>query len=426
MEKFEAIIIGAGLAGLAAAYTLASEGVEVLVLERGDYPGSKNVTGGRIYLNPIRGLFPGLWEKAPLERLIVREGVTVMGPSDSVGLDYSGAELRNTRQSYSVVRSKFDKWLAGEAESRGAMLLSKVKADELIIEDGKVRGVIAGGDELHSNAVLACDGVLSLIPEKAGLRGPLKIGNFAVGLKEVFALDPAAIESRFGIGDGEGAARLYIGEVTAGNFGGGFLYTNRDSISIGLVIGIRNASQSSDINVPELLEKFKSRPEIACLLKGGSPLEYSAHIIPEGGYNGLSRLYGDGIMAAGDAAGFALNIGFTVRGMEYAMASGYYAAKAFLKAREAGKFDAGTLKAYQDYLEESFVLKDFRNFRSAPEVLDNPRLFRHYPEILGRIFRDIYAVPAGPKENVFSAIKKYVSGAEAWSALKDLWSFRKL
>lgn len=426
MEKFDAIIIGAGLAGIAAACTLASEGVEVLVLERGDYPGSKNVTGGRIYLNPVRGLFPGLWEAAPLERCIVREGVSVMSANDSVTIDYSGSDIRNSRQSYSIVRSKFDRWFAEQAESRGAMLLPKVKVDDLIIEDGKVCGVLAGGDELRSSAVIACDGALSIIPRKAGLSGPPKTQNYAVGLKEVIALEPAIINSRFGVNDGEGAARLFIGEATSGKFGGGFLYTNRESISLGLVIGIRDSAESAEIDVPDLLDKFKNRPEISCLIEGGSLLEYSAHVIPEGGYDGLSKLYGNGIMVAGDSAGFALNSGFTVRGMEYALASGHYAARAFLKARETGRFDADILKHYQDLLEESFVLKDFRNFRNAPHVLENPRLFNYYPELLGSIMREIYTVPAGPKENIFPAVKKHMTAGEIWSILKDLGSFRKI
>lgn len=426
MEKFDAIIIGAGLAGIAAACTLASEGVEVLVLERGDYPGSKNVTGGRIYLNPVRGLFPGLWESAPLERCIVREGVSVMSPTDSITIDYSGSDIRNSRQSYSIIRSKFDRWFAEQAESRGAMLLTKARADDLIIENGKVCGVLAGGDELHSNAVIACDGVLSAIPRKAGLSNALPVRNYAVGLKEVIALDPAVINTRFGVGNDEGAARLFIGEPTSGRFGGGFLYTNRDSVSLGLVIGIGDAAEGGEIDVPGLLDKFKSRPEISCLIEGGSLLEYSAHVIPEGGYGGLNKLYGSGIMVAGDSAGFALNSGFTVRGMEYALASGHFAARAFLKARELGSFDAGALKCYQDFLEDSFVLKDFRNFSNAPQVLDNPRLFNYYPELLGSIMREIYTVPAGPKENIFPTVKKHLTASEIWSILKDLGSLRKL
>lgn len=428
MEKFDAIIVGAGLAGIAAAYTLAAEGVEVLVLERGDYPGSKNVTGGRIYLNPVRALFPGLWESAPLERRIVREGVSVMSSADSLTMDYSGSDIRNSRQSYSIIRSKFDRWFSEQAESRGAMLLTRAKVDDLIIDKGKVCGVLAGGDELHSNAVIACDGVLSIIPDKAGLSNPsrLQMKNYAVGLKEVIALEPGAINSRFGVAENEGAARLFIGEVTSGRFGGGFLYTNRESISLGLVIGIRDAVEYKDIDVPDLLEKFKTRPEISCLIDGGNLLEYSAHVLPEGGYDGLNQLYGDGIMVAGDAAGFALNSGFTVRGMEYALASGFYAARAFLQAREGGRFDAGSLKQYQDMLEGSFVLKDFRNFRNAPHVLENPRMFNHYPELLGSILRDIYTVPAGPKDKIFPTLRKHITGGEIMSIIKDLWSFRKI
>jgi electron transfer flavoprotein-quinone oxidoreductase len=426
MEKFDVIIIGAGMAGIAAACTLASEGVEVLVLERGDYPGSKNVTGGRIYLNPVRSLFPGLWESAPLERCIVREGVSVMSPDDSVTIDYSGLAIRNSRQSYSIIRSKFDRWFAEQAESRGAMLLTRAKVDDLIIENGKVCGVLTGGDELRSNAVIACDGVLSVIPRKAGLSGPPKIQNYAVGLKEVIALEPSVINARFGVGNDEGCARLFIGEATSGRFGGGFLYTNKDSISLGLVTGIRDAVEGGGIDVPGLLDKFKSRPEISCLIEGGSLLEYSAHVIPEGGYDGLNKLYGNGIMVAGDSAGFALNAGFTVRGMEYALASGHFAARAFLKARELGRFDADTLKCYQDFLEDSFVLKDFRNFCNAPHVLDNPRLFNYYPELLGSVIREIYTVPAGPKENIFPTVKKHLTAGDIWSIVKDLGSLRKL
>lgn len=120
MEKFDVIIAGAGLAGLAAAYTLAAEGVEAVVLERGDYPGSKNISGGRLYLNPVRDLFPGLWDQAPLERAIVREGATLMARNRSFTFHYTGTELHTAPpQSYSVLRSKFDRWFSERVEERG-------------------------------------------------------------------------------------------------------------------------------------------------------------------------------------------------------------------------------------------------------------------------------------------------------------------
>lgn len=428
MEKFDVIIVGAGLAGLGAAHTLAGCGLEVLVLERGDYPGAKNVTGGRLYVNPIRDLFPGLWETAPLERFIVHEGITLMAKDRTVALDYSGNELRaEPHQSYSVLRSKFDRWLAEQAEEKGIMLLPKTRVDDVIKENGGIAGVVAGGDELFADAVIACDGVLSLLPEKAGLRSPGSPHDYAVGIKEVITLDSSQINARFNLEGNEGVARLFAGEVTQGKFGGGFLYTNKDSISLGLVIGIRDAMEENpSIEVPTLLDAFKTRPEIASLIEGGTTVEYAAHVIPEGGFRAMSPLYGNGVLVAGDAAGLALNIGFTVRGMEYALASGHFAAKAVLKAREAGDFSAATLSVYERLLQESFVLKDLENFREAPSALSNPRFFRHYPEWIGNLMRDIYAVPAGPKDKLYPTLKKHMPLGEMWPLLKDLREVMKV
>ena len=428
MEKFDVIIAGAGLAGLAAAYTLSGNGVEVLVLERGDYPGAKNVTGGRLYVNPVRDLFPELWNGAPLERFITHEGATLMAKERSVTVDYSGSELRaEPHQSYSILRAKFDRWLAEQAEARGAILLTKVRVDDVIKEKGGIAGVLAGGDELRADVVIACDGVLSLIPEKAGLRSSGLPHDYALGIKEVIALDSGIINDRFNLEGNEGAARLFVGEVTQGRFGGGFLYTNRESISLGIVIGIQDLlGDGAAMDVPALLESFKQRSEIAPLIRGGATVEYAAHVIPEGGFRALSHLYGNGILVAGDAAGLALNIGFTVRGMEYALASGYFAAQTVLKARETGNFSAETLSLYKRLLEESFVLKDFKNFQETPAVVGNPRFINHYPEMIGDLMREIYAVPAGPKNRLYPTIRKHLTLSEVWSEFKDLREVMKI
>ncbi len=427
MEKFDVIIVGAGLAGLAAAYTLAGEGIEVLVLERGDYPGAKNVTGGRLYVNPVRKYFPDLWDAAPLERHIVHEGVSLMAKERSLTIDYTGRELHaEPHQSYSVLRSKFDRWLSGQAEAKGAMLLTKVRVDDVMTENGKIIGVLAGGDELHADVVIACDGVLSLVSEKAGLRSAGKRHDYALGIKEVISLDPGLINARFNLDDSEGAARLFAGEVTKGRFGGGFLYTNKESISLGIVIGIEALLKDDRIDAPALIDAFKKRPEIDGLIRGGETAEYSAHIIPEGGFNALSSLYGNGILVAGDAAGLALNAGFTVRGMEYALASGYFAAQAVMKAKEAGNFGAESLARYEKLLEDHFVLKDFRTFQEAPRVLENPRFFSHYPEMIGNIMKDLYDVDEGPKDRLYQTIRKHISMGEAWALLKDLKGMMKI
>ena len=428
MEKFDVIVVGGGLAGLAAAYTLAQEGLEVLVLERGDYAGAKNVTGGRLYLNPVRDLFPDLWKKAPLERFIAHEEVAMMAGKRSVTIRYSGEELRQEPyQSYSVLRGKFDRWLAKQAERKGAMLVAKSKVDEVIIENGQVVGVRAGGDELHADVVIACDGALSLVAEQAGLRQPGNPHDFAVGFKEIIELDPAVIEDRFGLEGNEGAARLYMGEVTRGKFGGGFLYTNKESLSLGIVVGIKDLMEGSpQVQAPQLLDDLKQRPEVASLIRGGQTVEYSAHVVPEGGLKALTKLYGNGILVAGDAAGFSMNIGVTVRGMEYALASGYYAAQAVLKAREAGQYTAHQLSVYELLLNNSFVMKDFSNFKDAPTALDNPRFFTVYPEMATTIMSELYAVDNGPKERIYPTIKKHLTIREMWDMLGDFRKVRKL
>ena len=424
MDKFDAVIIGAGLAGLGAAYVLTGRGLDLVVLERGDYPGAKNVTGGRIYINPIRQLFPDLFESAPLERCITHEGITLLAKDRSVALGYSGRELKGpSPQSYSILRAKFDRWLAEQVEKKGGIILSKTKVEEIIKENGKIAGVIAGGDELRSNVVIACDGALSIMAEKAGLHPPYDSRNFAIGLKEVISLEAATINDRFNLDGSEGAARLYVGDVSQGKFGAGFIYTNKESISIGIVVILE---EESPIQIAELLDAFKERPEIAPLIKGGNPEEYSAHVIPEGGFKAVGNLYGDGILVAGDAAGLALNMGFTVRGMEYALASGYFAAQAVLKAKAMGEFNAPTLRVYKDLLEDSFVLKDFRNFQEAPTVLGRTRFLRHYPEWLGNILKEIYQVPEGPKGKLFSTVRKHFNAAELWATLKDLKELRKI
>jgi electron transfer flavoprotein-quinone oxidoreductase len=210
--------------------------------------------------------------------------------------------------------------------------------------------------------------------------------------------------------------------------GGGFLYTNKESISLGVVVGMHAMkADGREIESHQLLERFKELPQIKPLVAGGTVAEYSAHAIPEGGIAKVPRLYGDGYVLAGDAAGLSLNALVTVRGMDFAIASGYFAAQAVLKAKEAGDFSAAGLASYEQALRDSFVLKDLESARTYPQFMETPRLFKHYPEAVSRLFEDVFTVGPGPTPPL---VKKAWKGVKRdflkTATVKDAWQARKL
>ncbi len=422
-EKVEVVIVGAGLAGLSAAYVLAREGVDTVVVERGDYPGAKNVTGGRVYMHPIRHYFPELWEDAPLERYVTRETLTMMAESSSTSITLDSGRFREKPyHSYTVLRSKLDRWFGEKVTEAGAFVLPKYRADAPIMKDGRVAGIIMGGeDRIPADVVVAADGVLSLMAEKAGLRPRQEPKHFAISVKEVIELPSKTIEDRFNLGPGEGAAQLFFGALTKGMMGGGFLYTNTDSISLGLVVGIESLMEREPkIEVHELIEEFKARPEIRNLIADGDTVEYSAHVIPEGGIDAMPQLYSDGIIVVGEAAGFGLNMLLTVRGMEFAVASGVMAAEAIKKAREKKDYSASSLAYYEELVRGSFIFEDLRTFRNVPSILENPRLFSYYPEAVCSVFEKLMWIDENPKAKISSTIIREGMGKFLnWSAIRD-------
>lgn len=429
MEKVDVVVVGAGLAGLATAYILAGGGFEVLVVERGDYPGSKNVTGGRLYLNPVRPLFPdGLWDEAPLERPVTRERLTVMSAEASTTVDLTSRRLRQQPyHSYTVLRSRFDRWLGDRVAERGAFVIPKYKVDDLLFDDGRVVGIRAGGDEIGADVVVAADGALSFIVEKAGLRRRHDPAHFALGVKEIIELPPRVIEDRFNVAPGEGAAQLFFGAVTEGMTGGGFVYTNRESLSLGLVVGVKALMEHDPpLPVDELMERFKARPEIQVLIDGGELAEYSAHTIPESGLQAMPRLFADGIVVVGDAAGLALNMGLTVRGMDFALASGAMAARAIVRASEAGDYSAATLSEYQTLLQNSFVMKDLQTFGHVSHFLENPRLFSLYPEVVCRLLEKLMWIGGDPKDKLSATVLGEIRSLASVATLRDLLALRKV
>ena len=403
-SDFDVIVIGSGCAGAIAAYVAAKKGKSVLVVERGEYAGAKNMSGGRVYAHALKSVLDAYaegevsLEDIPYERKITHERISLLAPTSALTIDFTSERLgREGQESYAVLRGEFDQWLAKLAEGAGAEYIYGIAVEELLKDEtGRIRGIRAGEDEITAGVTIVAEGVNSLLTERwLGAVRPRR-HEMAVGIKQVFELPADQIEARFLCGEGEGAAMLYVGDATHGSVGGGFMYTNRESVSLGLVATIENLT-AADTTICQMMEDFKRHPAVAPLLKGAIVSEHSGHMVSEGGFDMVPEFVYDGALVAGDAAMLCMNLGYMVRGMDLAIASGRFAGEAACEALDAGDVSRAGLSSYRDKLEGSFVLADMKAFRRWPETMEQwERLFTEYPTMVGEVFDALFVVDGKP------------------------------
>ena len=411
-EKFDAIVVGAGPAGISAAITMARAGLQVVVLEKGEKPGAKNVMGGILYRHNLEEVVGDAWKEAPIERPMIEEQRWFLtGDAALRLLGHKNFRHREHPNSWSVLRARFDPWFASKAEEAGAFVINETVVESLIVREGRVVGVTTGREgDLFADVVVVCEGIglgMRLL-ERAGLKKPIRANQAAIAVKEIMALDPERIEERFNCEPGEGCAVECYGDATFGKSGFMFIYTNKDTLSVGGgvlvsdynggVVTKRDVGRVNHgmVSPNELMEHFKNHPAVKPLLKGAETVEYVAKMIPEAGYKAMPKLFGNGYLICGDAAMMANPV--HREGSNLAMASGRMAGETVIQAKELGDFSERTLSRYKGRVDNSWVGQDMKKYNNAVTLLEqNPNMLGKYPGMLDRALDEFFRVDGIPK-----------------------------
>jgi electron transfer flavoprotein-quinone oxidoreductase len=412
-ERFDAIVVGAGPAGNAAAYTMAKNGLNVLQLERGEYPGSKNVQGAILYADALEKIIPDFREDAPLERHVIEQRIWMMDDTSHTGMHYRSEDFNEEKPNrYTIIRAQFDRWFSAKVREAGAIVLCETTVTELVKDTkGNVIGVLTDrhGGPLLADVIVLAEGVNGLVGQRSGLRDELKPENVALAVKEMHFLPQEVVESRFNLRGDAGVVIEAMGTVTKGMTGTGFLYTNRESISIGIGCIVEDLTKSG-IKPYNLLDSFKQHPSIAPLLAGSEIKEYVAHLISEGGFRAMPEIHGNGWVVAGDAAHLVNAV--HREGSNLAMTSGRIVGETivYLKRRRE-PCTAVNLAEYRKRLEDSFVLKDMRKYQKIPGLLhNNPQLLNLYPRMMSGIAQTWLRVDGKAKtakeSEIFKSVRK--------------------
>ncbi|MFL7813704.1 MAG: FAD-dependent oxidoreductase [Anaerolineales bacterium] len=426
--QFDVIVVGGGMAGSTAAAIAAREGLNVAVIERGQKPGAKNYFGGALYTHALLDIYPDFFDrKPPLERPVTETGFWFLSEDGLVKMTVQGGVVDNDPvDAYVALRAEFDPWWAEQAAAEGAFYIPKTLVTDFIYDDGKVIGVKTDrpDGDVYAPIVIICEGVNNLLTQKLGLIDhDVLINKTALAVKQLISIPAKDINARLGLPDSKhGMAISVVGDVSMGMPGLGFLYTTSSALSLGVGVTL-DALQETQIKPYELLQRYLEHPFIAPLIQDGQLMEYGAHLIPEGGWTTMPKLYTDGALVAGDAASMVNAIHW--EGTNMAITAGKQAALTAIEAHQKKDFSAKTLAGYQDRLSELFVLKDLKQYRKMSAFLENhPEFMEVYPTFLNDALGMFFTGFGKPKGKLYKDIfRKLTQRRPLLKAVGDMVAF---
>jgi electron transfer flavoprotein-quinone oxidoreductase len=353
-HKFDVIVVGAGPAGVTAAGALANAGISVALLEAGVYAGAENWSGCVYFTENLAEndcFGHEAVESAPFERRVIRRGTLMHN-----GIDIVGIELTNPdafKNCYTVLRPIYDPYYAHLALRRGAVLINETTVFSLLRKGRRVVGVQTSRGQLYADIVFIAEGDASHLVRSEQLERVTEPHYFQ-GVKAVLSINSSDIEARFRLKAGEGCAyellirNASIAGRTARLNVGGFLYTNRDSLSLGYVIPLDNLKKYYQGDHDKLFEWIRGLPYIKDLAANTALSAYGAKLIRSGGWSERPILVEDGLAVGGASVGIGIDFPYP-NFTGPSSATGLYFARAVKAILGLGRTpDAKNLK--QEYL----------------------------------------------------------------------------